>query len=370
MKNKLIFRVLGALASALIIVSVFIPFVSVTGYSQSLWETHSAVGTIYLPIMIIVFGGIGVLVFSTGLKTELAYASAGGLLFFLIMQTIPVINQSLFNTLGVGYYSLVVGTLLIVIMAFICGLKVKQKVVEPVAVEEKKEESMIGQIDRLYNDQAVVQTQNDNNDLDNIIQPLPSNAPMSIPVENEIDDVQSLPIDALNEVVEEIQPVPSFNDFGTNVTKDQPVDNPVISEFDVTEINPLREPEEINPVLQQFSSNASEVNPSATNVPFEIKETNSVVSEFNTAVMNDITGSDDSVSPPNPVVSEFANSFASQSSFISNNNESLNQTKETPLVDEVKDISDAVIHPLNSDVKINPVSDTTNTGGSNLDIFG
>ena len=97
MKNKLVFRILGALSSALIIASVFIPFVSVTGYSQSLWQTHSAVGTIYLPIMIIVFGVIGVLVFSTGFKTELAYASAGGLLFFLIMQTIPVIDQNLFK---------------------------------------------------------------------------------------------------------------------------------------------------------------------------------------------------------------------------------------------------------------------------------
>ena len=63
MKNKLVFRILGALASALIIASVFIPFVSVTGYSQSLWETHSAVGTIYLPIMLIVFGVVGVFVF-------------------------------------------------------------------------------------------------------------------------------------------------------------------------------------------------------------------------------------------------------------------------------------------------------------------
>ena len=106
MKNKLIFRILGALSSALIIVSVFVPFVSVTGYSQSLWQTHSAVGTIYLPIMIIVFGAIGVILFAINKKTELVYASCGALIFFLIMQTIPVIDQGVFKTLGIGYYFL------------------------------------------------------------------------------------------------------------------------------------------------------------------------------------------------------------------------------------------------------------------------
>ena len=85
MKSKLIFRILGALASALIIASVFIPFVSVTGYSQSLWQANELVGTLYLPIMIIVFGAIGVIVFSINIKTELAYTSSGALLFFLII---------------------------------------------------------------------------------------------------------------------------------------------------------------------------------------------------------------------------------------------------------------------------------------------
>ena len=377
MKNKLVFRILGALASALIIASVFIPFVSVTGYSQSLWETHSAVGTIYLPIMITVFGIIGVLVFSTGFKTELAYASAGGLLFFIIMQTVPVINQDLFNTLGVGYYSLAIGTLLIVIMAFICGLKVKQKVVEPVVVEEKKEESMIDQIDRLYNDQVVTPTVNDNNSLDNIIQPLPSNIPMSIPVENNttldipventVDEDQDSTINTLSDFVEEIKPLPSFNNLEINETKEQPVDNLVMSEFSSSPTDTLSESEKTNPVLQQFESNVPEVNPPVTNVALELDKGNSVVSEFNNVEISDVTQSSKEMSQPNPVVSEFANSFASQSSFIPNNNE---QTKETLAIEKINDINDDVIQPLNSDMKINPMSETTNSSSSDLDIFG
>ena len=102
MNKKLIFRIIGALSSALIIASVFIPFVNVTGYSQSLWGTHQAVGTLYLPIMIIVFGLIGVIFFSLNIKTEFAYSTAGALLFFLIMQTVQIIDQGTFNTLSVG----------------------------------------------------------------------------------------------------------------------------------------------------------------------------------------------------------------------------------------------------------------------------
>ena len=67
MKNRLVFRIIGALASALIIVSVFIPFISTTGFTQSLWEANKLINALYLPIMIIVFGSIGVLVFSTNI---------------------------------------------------------------------------------------------------------------------------------------------------------------------------------------------------------------------------------------------------------------------------------------------------------------
>ena len=381
MKSKLVFRILGALASALIIASVFIPFVSVTGYSQSLWETHSAVGTIYLPIMIIVFGAVGVLVFSTGFKTELAYASAGGLLFFLIMQTIPVIDQDLFNTLGVGYYSLAVGTLLIVIMAFICGLRVKQKVVKEVVVEEKKEESMIDQIDKLYNDQTSAPIETESNNLENIIQPLPVNALTSIPVENNIsseitventvDELQSSPLENLNKVVEEVKPIPSFNNLASNVmiqeqalvpeTPSQEVNaiNPVVSEFATPEINSSNRVESVNPVVSEFTV-------SDTNTPSEVNSSNRVVSEFATPNVN----VSNEVGAVNPVVSEFTQSLSEQSMFIPSNSESSNNVSETPSQEQTNISSESMIQPLGSDRKIDVMADTNNTISSNLDIFG
>ena len=119
MKNKLIFRIIGALASALIIVSVFIPFISVTGYSTSLWESYKIINSLYLPIMIIVFGAIGALFFALNIKTEFAYMSTGAIIFFLVMQTIDVLNQGLFNTLSIGYYLLALGAILTGIMSFL-----------------------------------------------------------------------------------------------------------------------------------------------------------------------------------------------------------------------------------------------------------
>ena len=151
MKNKLIFRILGALASALIIVSVFVPFVSVTGYSPSLWETYELTNSLYLPIMIIVFGAIGVIFFALNIKTEFAYMSVGAIFFFAIMQTIDILDQGVFNTLSVGYYFLVIGALLTGIMAFLTNLKSKKKVEVVEEVKKEEEASMIDQIDKLYN---------------------------------------------------------------------------------------------------------------------------------------------------------------------------------------------------------------------------
>ena len=112
MKNKLIFRILGALASALIIVSVFIPFVSVSGYTQSLWDAYKVSEALYLPIMIIVFGGVGVLFFSINIKTEFAYSTSGALLFYTITETVSFVNQDMLDSLGIGYDCFVIGTIL------------------------------------------------------------------------------------------------------------------------------------------------------------------------------------------------------------------------------------------------------------------
>ena len=392
MKNKLVFRILGALASALIIASVFIPFVSVTGYSQSLWQTHSAVGTIYLPIMIIVFGVIGVLVFSTGFKTELAYASAGGLLFFLIMQTVPIVDQNLFNTLGVGYYCLAIGTLLIIIMAFICGLKVKQNIVKETVVEEIKQESMIDQIDKLYNDQTESQSLNEVNSLDSIIQPLPIGEISQIPVQNSFEvennaveaipnlSIEPAPIENTNSLSNETLSntqieTPELVDTTSNVnienklvieqsTIQKEVTNPVVSEFSVPVMENLENTSVINPVTAEFNNStqnvSSEVNvQTAPSIQEEV--TNPVVSEFSVPVMENL----ENTSVINPVIAEFNNAVPEHSSFMPNNNSTESQVTES--INENNTTEE--IKPLDSNKKIDVMGEPANNN-SNLDIFG
>lgn len=305
MKNKLIFRILGALSSALIIVSVFVPFVKVTGYSQSLWQTN--VNTIYLPIIIIAFGAIGVLLFATNLKTELAYSTTGALLFFLITQSIPIINQGTFSTLNVGYYFLVVGTLLTGVMTFLNGLKSKQKVVEEVKVEETKEDSMINQIDRLYENQAVQNNDTEINQVE-MIQPLQSIQPLESVVQNN---------NSLNMPIEENE-TENLNDLlqsttQTNIEEKTTIEQPIVEEaFEQPTV--IEEKQEINnasnPVISEFEAPKQEEavppsNPVVSEFEVPMQETstpvsNPVVSEFE-APKREVP-----VQPANPVTSEFA----------------------------------------------------------------
>ena len=75
--------------------------------------------SIYLPIVIIVFGVLGVLLFSLNFKTEFVYMSTGAVLFQIIVETVNMINQGKFSLFGLGYYLLLAGGVLTGIMTFI-----------------------------------------------------------------------------------------------------------------------------------------------------------------------------------------------------------------------------------------------------------
>ena len=302
MKNKLLFRIFGALASSLIIVSVFIPFVSVTGYSQSLWETHQAIGTLYLPIMIIVFGLIGVIFFSINIKTELAYTSSGALLFFLITQTIPIINQGTFKTLGIGYYCLVIGTIITGLMAFLCNLRRKKTVVENNITNETSEVSVLNRIDKLYNN---------NDDLepvvaDNIIQPLPvenSIIPNEIQQVQPIIPVEPVPVQTTMEpIVQQNITIPEVDNdivannqhnFNQNVSVENNIENtmlinPVVAEFSSTQntnmVNPVNQfsRPQVEPVIppQPIEYPSEPIMEPNQNLNEPVEQINPVVSEF------------------------------------------------------------------------------------------
>jgi len=318
MNKKLIFRILGAISSALIIVSVFLPFINVLGYSISLWQSHQSAGTLYLPIMIIVFGLIGVIFFSLNIKTEFAYSTAGALLFFLIMQVAPIINQGVFNTLGMGFYCLSIGTIFTGIMAFLCNLKTKIKEIAKTTSYDNQNESVLSQIDRLYDNQnnsmpinmneniQPIQSQEIvfNDSINNIepvgIQPIPIQNDLSnntVPVSNQ-QVLESIP-------AENIQPINQMGQMNNSVNlqqpltmnsymQDQPQVNPIMAEFNMQPQNNVGQTQgiESSSTVQPIAS----VEPAQTVAPVEPLNTiqtsqvqnvqNPVVSEFGDVTTN------------------------------------------------------------------------------------
>lgn len=404
MKNKLIFRILGALSSALIIVSVFVPFVKVTGYSQSLWQAN--VNTMYLPIIIIVFGAIGVLLFAINLKTELVYSTTGALIFFLVMQTVPIVKQGTFSTLNVGYYFLVIGTLVTGIMTFICGIKTKQKVLEEVKEEEPKEDSMINQIDRLYENQTVQSNELEINQVE-MIQPLQTIQPLETTVQNNtslnmpIEESESENINDLlqpameNNTLEKSQveetPIVEESFEQPKIVEEQPLvnnlSNPVISEFEA----PVQESVQVsNPVVSEFEVPMQEISTPVSNPvvsEFEapkqevpVQPTNPVTSEFTMPQVNEVNNQPQStisnnvvtetsqplVQSANPVTSE----FEAPSQFNIGTVEQ--QVQASPEPTSIEPLQP--LQPLGSDMnKVDVMADPTtvkDNNSSNLDIFG
>lgn len=305
MDKRLIFRILGALASALIIVSVFVPFVSVTGYTSSLWETYKLSGAIYLPIMIIVFGAIGVIFFSLNIKTEFAYMSTGAIAFFAVMETIDIVNQGVFNTLSIGYYFLVIGALLTGIMAFLLNMKVKKvKDQVPNSNSNEKQETVLDQIDKLYNDQTTIAAE-PIRPIDNVVEPIqPINTISVEPVQPIVDSamkpieepqvinpvldeqipqqpINSLPAEpqsSVNPVVQEFKTEPQINNQPLANNEQSSQFNPVVQEF--TNIAP----EPISPVVEQFNQPQATpeqiTNITESNIPVQPTQSNPVVEQF------------------------------------------------------------------------------------------
>ena len=333
MNKKLVFRILGALASALIIVSVFVPFVSVTGYSYSLWGSNLETNSLYLPIMIMVFGVIGVIFFSLNIKTEFAYMSTGAIIFFLVVQTIDILNQGVFNTLSIGYYCLVVGAILTGLMAFLMNLKGKQNIKTQVVAEinQSQTPSVMAQIDGLYSNP------NQLNDIPTI-QPIsvqPNDNLASIqPMESQIQPMSIQSTDNLAPI-QPVQPIEQQQDISLEPQKNA-------ESIAAIETIPLGEPQPVNPVLKQFTQ--PEVNPTLQEFSAPTTQIQPEVGERSTLETTDMSVSNGNQQETvNPVVQNFV-SMESQVESQSNIN---TQPQVVPPFDQGAGSVDIFGQPIN-----------------------
>lgn len=372
MKNKLIFRILGALASALIIVSVFIPFVSVSGYTQSLWDAYKVSEALYLPIMIIVFGGVGVLFFSINIKTEFAYSTSGALLFYTITETVSFVNQDMLDSLGIGYYCLVIGTILTAIMAFLCNLRTKKVVSLNEPIKANEEISMLNQIDKLYDEQNTNNLGQNNNSLDNIIQPLPISNIEPVIQPQEIQPQVIEQGQPLNNLVEQ-QPITIPEPTNEVQTVAQPelvqqTQQPVAPQVVEPQVeNQIQSIETVIPDVAPVEAQSVSI-PQSVNVENNVPMSNPVVAEFQIPTGNVVEQSQpffgaepqNNVSTPVSVEPQLeqSNLFAVNENAIESNN---------PVVSEFTNQPNKILSNQES-LAVNNVNVPV-SNNSNLDIF-
>ena len=359
MKNML-FRILGALASALIIISVFVPFTSTN--LISLWEAYNSSNAMYLPIMIIVFGGIGVVFFSLNIKTEFAYMSTGAITFFVVMRTIDILNQSDFSRLGIGYYFLAAGAIITGIMAFLLNLKSKKIVIENKVIEQ---EQVINNEDRLYDDQIREQVVPIEPKYENNITIQPINNPSQYN-ETSINTIEEPeieePINSIPEPLPVVEPDINheFNSINEEPIKQETNINVVQKEINTEPDSTINFRSNIDGFRtsnnQLFNNTSVNVQPSTVSV-----ESNN--SEFN-ATSNNLSSSYYNLEPNytvnntqtvNPVVSEFSNGYSTQSNYYINNPEI--GTPENTTVSEFTNIQE-------------PVAYSESNSSNETDIFG
>ncbi len=283
MIDKLFMRVLGAISSALIIVSVFVPFSTIV--DTGLFELYDNLDMIYVPITIIVFGAIGVLAFSINIKTEFAYTTVGAISFFLIMQTMEVLNNGVgLSKFSLGYYFLLIGDLLTLIFTFLSNLK-RKKSVSPVIIEDNSSIPVSNQniysnlqgvnqvpqtpniqpqgLNMAVNNQMQVPNLGINNQIQPQvpIQPINQNInPISLdqtPGLNsnltntkQINQVSQEPINNLNPNPIGLEPIPELNVNLTSLNSNIPPIAPVIQPQNETVDMP-----KMNPVLAEFTNN-------------------------------------------------------------------------------------------------------------------
>ena len=286
MKNRLIFRILGALASSLIILSVFMPFTSVS--TANIWDMNNSTNMMYLPIMIITFGGIGFIFFSLNIKTEFAYASSGAIIFYTVVQFFQALYNENLNILGIGFYFLAIGGVVIGFMAFLCNMRVRQKKVEPVQNSEAVVTNPINM--------PVINTQT----IDNVSPSLPVEQPVQVSVQPQIEPPR-IAVD------------PQISEANT-VSQSQPFEAPVykpLNDINMTQQSTNQPIPEIveQPVIHANDSNvqtgsgtfASNPQPIPNNVP-QVSPT--PLPNVQPAMNSTPVNNQESVTP-NPVVREF-----------------------------------------------------------------
>lgn len=318
MKNKLFFRIIAAFSSSLIILSVFMPFTNIENIS--LWDIYNNSNMLYMPIMIIIFGSIGLIFFLLNVKTEFGYATSGAMIFFTVMQLVQAIVNDTVATLGIGFYFVAIGGILTGFMAFLCNLKSKEKTdnIQSPNMSQGNSQNIIKQF---VNDSENIQYENQE-ELSNT-RVLSQNTEMKQSIsqpssiqQTENQDVQIEP--TINQAIPEVsQPyVDSFETMSDSSTSfNQPI--PEISEVSEPAINGLK----LSNMGEQANENTINNNPEILpNRDFNSSVSAPLPSDIQNTQAELLDNSEAKI--PNPVVRDFMDNSIPNSTPVINDNSS------------------------------------------------
>lgn len=111
MKKDNIFSIVAMGCGLLLIISIFLPYVTYYSTSLSLWKMEDSSRVIYILLGLLVIG-----LYLINKKTELSYLTAGFGIFSTIGQIIALEG---FNGLSIGFYLILLSSLSIAIMTFL-----------------------------------------------------------------------------------------------------------------------------------------------------------------------------------------------------------------------------------------------------------
>lgn len=130
--NKIGLKIIALGCILLMISGLFLPFVSVSGYTTTLFDVNKELN--YIPYILIGFSLISIIVILLNKKIEFAYLLIGSSLTFLITTTIDSIED--FKYFSIGYYLILISTILLFLMLILLNTKSEDEII-------KKEESVL-----------------------------------------------------------------------------------------------------------------------------------------------------------------------------------------------------------------------------------
>ena len=130
--NKIGLKIIALGCILLMISGLFLPFVSVSGYTTTLFGVNKELN--YIPYILIGFSLISIIVILLNKKIEFAYLLIGSSLTFLITTTIDSIED--FKYFSIGYYLILISTILLFLMLILLNTKSEDEII-------KKEEPVL-----------------------------------------------------------------------------------------------------------------------------------------------------------------------------------------------------------------------------------